>query len=1034
MKILSLSHLLPAVLIAIAIGVLALGLLVVERRKVQGGRTFATLMMAIAIWCFAYALELVAPTIGGKLLWGRVAYLGVTVVPVAWLALAFRLARLDSWFRLSTFLVVSIIPVATLIVALVSPLTFLLWPGARLQQSGTLTLLRVDHGVVFWIFTLYADLLFVIGTVIMVRGFRRKSGVFRGQRLALMIGCAPPFLGTVLYVADIGPLRGLQTAPFLFVLSGAAFGWSLLRHGLLTIVPVAREHLVERMEDLVLVVDDGGRIVDINHSALAAVGLSEDEIVGRRAADVLSTQLAVVERFRDTRHARTEVAINLSGEQRWFDLRISPIGEAPSRPQSSSGVPRRPKRRTRSADAKIVRGAGVLGEATEDSPQHAPAAAVGRLFERLGLFQPGGQLVVLRDITERKRAEELLATSEERYRSVLENIEEGYFELDLKGTILSCNDVLAKIVGYPVEQMIGLNYREYTDVETANALKDVFGEIYVSKQTIRDRQHHIVAVDGTMSTVELSAMPHLDENGEVIGFRGLVHDVSQRMRAEEALRDAQERISRLLEGSSGSAEDLPQWVTATAREIAIGIGAQSIDVWEIAGANVQPLSELMDGAPSLDDVRALAALAARGLLETETGTIVPVTTTTGEICGIVRAEGRRATWGQTERRILFAFARQLGAALEMRRLREQLTDAEALRATRRREMKERGVALLQLCPRCRRCFPDSLTACPDDGVKFGQPRALPYLLADRYRFVSLLGTGGMGIVLAAVDEKLGREVAIKLLRPDHFNNSEVKRRFEREARTVAQVQHPSVIALFDAGELDDGTMYLVTERLIGADLASLIKRHQAGTKRQVASLVRQASSAIRSAHHVGVIHRDIKPGNIFLVNDPSLLRVKILDFGLAKSLAVDTKATQTGMIVGTPMYMAPEQIEGHAADARADVYSLGCVAYEALVGRRVARGEKLWEIMVAVLQETPEPPSHFMTLVSKEIDELFAAALAKDPAARPADIEKWGQRLGELLEGEPETNDRGWPQPVTGMVMGEAGPELNQSDILTAAW
>ncbi len=978
MRALTLRLLLPTVLAAVAIGVLALGVLVVSRRKIQGGRTFVTLMMAIAIWSFAYSLELVDPTLSGKLLWARVAYLGVTAVPVAWLALTFRLARLDSWFRLSTFLVLSIIPLATLIVALVPPLSFLLWSGAGMQQSGGLTLLHVDHGVMFWIFTLYAYLLCVVGTVILAGGFRRRSGVFRGQRLALLFACAPPFLGSVLYVANVGPLRGVQTAPFAFALSGAAFGWSLLRHGLLAIVPVARERLVERMEDIVIVVDEGGRILYINPAALAALGVSENEIVGRRASEALSTQQALVERFRDTTNARTEVELSLSGESRWFDLRISPIGETPS--------------------------------------------------------QPVGRLIVLRDITERKRAEELLATSERRYRSVLENIEEGYFELDLNGTILTCNDVLAKILGHPAEQMIGLNYRQYTDVETGRVLKEIFREIYSSKQTIRDRQHRIVAVDGTTATVELSAMPQLDENHEVVGFRGLIHDVSGRMRSEDALRDAQDRISRLLEGSAGGAEDLPQWVRATAREIAIGIGAGSIDVWEIDGSDVTALSEVADGGPSSEDVRNLAALAARGVLETETGTIVPVTTTIGTVCGIVRAEGRRPTWGQTERQILFAFARQLGAALEMRRLREQLADSEAMRATRRRELKERGVALLQLCPRCGRCFPDQVTECTHDGTRFGHPRALPYLLADRYRFVSLLGTGGMGIVLLAFDEKLGREVAIKLLRPDHFNDAEVKRRFEREARTVAQVQHPSVIALFDAGELDDGTMFLVTERLVGADLASVIKRYQAGTKRQVASLIRQASSAIRSAHQVGVVHRDIKPANIFLLNDGNLLRVKILDFGIAKSLTLDKDATQTGMIVGTPAYMAPEQIEGYPADERADVYSLGCAAYEALVGRRVTQGEKLWEVMTSALQDVPDRPSQLITLAATEIDELFAAALAKDPAARPSDIEAWGQRLADLLEQEQESDALGWPQPLEPVTTAEDEPGSNPSDGLTAAW
>ena len=185
------------------------------------------------------------------------------------------------------------------------------------------------------------------------------------------------------------------------------------------------------------------------------------------------------------------------------------------------------------------------------------------------------------------------------------------------------------------------------------------------------------------------------------------------------------------------------------------------------------------------------------------------------------------------------FAHQLGAALDMKRLRGRLATAEEHRAVTRQEMHEQGIATLQLCPRCGRCYDHTTKICNADGSALDAPQTLPFRLLNRYRFCRMLGAGGMGIVLVAWDEKLQREVAVKLLRPEHFNNPDLKRRFEREARTVAHIQHPGVIALYDSGELGDGTAFLVMEKLTGHNLAFDIRHHGRGTPAQVAELVRQ---------------------------------------------------------------------------------------------------------------------------------------------------------------------------------------------------
>jgi serine/threonine protein kinase len=256
--------------------------------------------------------------------------------------------------------------------------------------------------------------------------------------------------------------------------------------------------------------------------------------------------------------------------------------------------------------------------------------------------------------------------------------------------------------------------------------------------------------------------------------------------------------------------------------------------------------------------------------------------------------------------------------------------------------------------------------------------------------------------------KLARDVAIKLVRPEHFGDAELRARFEREARAIARITHPGVIALFDSGELPDGTAFLVMEKLRGHDLSHYLLECGPGTPRQVASLARQAGAALAAAHAAGVVHRDVKPANLFLADDAAGFRVKVLDFGLAKSMAHEKGLTRTGMVVGTPEYMSPEQVSGEEVDARSDVYALGAVCYEALVGRRAIRGEDLGRILANVLDAVPEPASSILPGVPAEASDALAAALAKERSLRPADVAAWAAAFATALEQMPEGITPGW--------------------------
>ena len=498
----------------------------------------------------------------------------------------------------------------------------------------------------------------------------------------------------------------------------------------------------------------------------------------------------------------------------------------------------------------------------------------------------------------------------------------------------------------------------------------------------------------------------------VFVFVTLLFFVRERDRVLGLLREAQERISRLLESSPRASETVPEWSRSLAKEIGAALGADAIGIWELEDGRLVPLSDENLQTPSVEELNETISRPGPRFIEKDNLMTVPLAGMSGELCGALAVRGSGFVWGATERRLVAGLAHQVGAALDMSRMRRQLVASQERRAKTRREMQERGIATLQVCRSCGRCYDHVAARCTADGAQLESPRTLPYRLLDRYRFLRLIGQGGMGMVLAAHDEKLGRDVAVKLIRAEHFNDRGMKERFEREARAVARIQHPGVINLHDSGELEDSTAFLVMEKLIGCDLGAVLRSCGRGTPAQVAVLVREGSAALGAAHRAGVVHRDVKPENIFLADAPGGFLVKVLDFGLAKSMALEKGLTQTGMMVGTPKYMSPEQVRGEDVDAATDVYAFAAVGYEALTGRQVVSGDDLARILMNVCSDTPPAPSSVVPGLPPDLDPVFAAALSKDRVRRPQDIEAWGAAAARILERlPPDPGATGWRLP-----------------------
>jgi len=252
-------------------------------------------------------------------------------------------------------------------------------------------------------------------------------------------------------------------------------------------------------------------------------------------------------------------------------------------------------------------------------------------------------------------------------------------------------------------------------------------------------------------------------------------------------------------------------------------------------------------------------------------------------------------------------------------------------------------------------------------------------LSGRYRLQRLIATGGMGQVWEAVDSRLGRRVAVKVLKQEFSSDPEFLERFRAEARIVAMLNHPGIAAVHDYGETDmDGegrTAYLVMELVNGEPLNSVLKRSGRLSLRHALDMLEQTGRALQVAHSAGLVHRDVKPGNILITPNG---QVKLTDFGIAK--AVDAApVTQTGMVMGTAQYIAPEQALGEDATAASDVYALGVVGYEAVSGKRPFTGDGALTVAMKHIKETPAPlPAD----LPPNVRELIEITLVKNPGMR----------------------------------------------------
>src|SRR6266487_594575 len=319
---------------------------------------------------------------------------------------------------------------------------------------------------------------------------------------------------------------------------------------------------------------------------------------------------------------------------------------------------------------------------------------------------------------------------------------------------------------------------------------------------------------------------------------------------------------------------------------------------------------------------------------------------------------------------------------------------------------------MKICPVCATEYRDDVRFCPNDGQTLrssGRTQNLVgQVLADRYHIMKKLGEGGMGQVYLAEHVKMGRRSAIKVMNPSMVHDPDAVARFNREAANASRITHPNVCAVYDFGETPDGMIYLAMEFIEGEPLTDILERDGALEPGRAVQIFQQVADALQAAHDLGIVHRDLKPDNIMISRGKGVRGgdvVKVVDFGIAKAVGGDDagqKVTKTGLVVGTPEFMSPEQLSGDNLDGRSDLYSLALVFYRMLTGGLPFQATSVQETMIKRLTDEPVKLAEARPDLSfpAGLQPVLDTALARTPMERYQTVTKFAADVAAVT-GRP---------------------------------
>ena len=425
----------------------------------------------------------------------------------------------------------------------------------------------------------------------------------------------------------------------------------------------------------------------------------------------------------------------------------------------------------------------------------------------------------------------------------------------------------------------------------------------------------------------------------------------------------------------------------------------------IHAVELSPASPLLQMAERVSSIielplaedAALARAEREWLDEAAVRLIVPMIGTERHLAGLLMLGDKKSEepYSSDDRKLLQAIARQIAVARENVRLKERVDHDRRLRHDVLAHLETGHVNVLKECPVCGLCYDATAKACASDGAELTLSLPVERTIDGKYRLDRLIGKGGMGAVYEAADLRLARSVAVKIMLGRAFGDRQALRRFEREAQACARLTHPNIITVYDYGVVGADGAYLVMELVQGRTLRNELKRRGHLPPAVAATWFEQMCEGVAAAHQRAVVHRDLKPENVVIAETATGGEIlKVLDFGLAKvhTASDDAALTHPGVILGTAGYMAPEQLSGAEVDHRADIFAIGVMAAEAIVGERPFRGPTFGELLQSIKNDPVTLRGEGAEL--RRLESVLRRATANDPAMRYASVT---QLVADLL-------------------------------------